>query len=176
MTGISKEYAEALFMLASENNSVEDYGSALQSVIAVIKEIPEYSDFLSAPGIAKQTRIDAIEEAFADFVPHEVLSFLQLLCESGHFAGLEDCAKEYEQLCRAARNISVAKVISAVALSDSQKQRLNQRLEDLSGHHVTSVYEIDEALIGGLKVMLDGTVLDGSLRHNLHEVKVGIKE
>ena len=41
----------------------------------------------------------------------------------------------------------------------------------MSGHIVTAQYEIDESLLGGVVVHMDGMVIDGSLKHQMKEVK-----
>ena len=49
MAQISNEYAEALFALALETGSVKEYSEALDIVLNLMKENPEYIDFLSSP-------------------------------------------------------------------------------------------------------------------------------
>ena len=43
---------------------------------------------------------------------------------------------------------------------------------DVAGiEYTTAEYEVDESIMGGLVVSIDGKVMDGSLRHRLQEIK-----
>lgn len=171
MTEIAKEYGTALFMLACEENSAEEIHLALEKVNSVFTQNPEYIEFLSSPSISLKERLSAIDIAFGDSLPEHLLSFLKLLCEKARISCYFDSADEYKALFDASRRISNAKVTSAVELTAEEKQKLKSKLEGTCKGEVNLEYFIDESLLGGLVVELDGKILDGSLRHRLSEVK-----
>ena len=76
MTQMSKEYATALFQLAAENHTESQILEALKTVSGVLKENPDYVDFLSSPGISKNERLDSVKAAFEGRIPEYVLSFV----------------------------------------------------------------------------------------------------
>ena len=82
-----------------------------------------------------------------------------------------DVADEYERLLLAHRSMSNAVVYSAIELTDAQKSALKARLEKLCGKSVSMSFVIDKSIMGGLYIDIDGSILDGSIRHRLHEVK-----
>jgi ATP synthase F1 delta subunit len=96
---------------------------------------------------------------------------MQLLCEKRRIALFEECVKEYRLLLNAAEARVTAKVTSAVALTDAELFALQQKLEKISGKTVLIEAIVDPDLLGGLTVEIDGTVMDGSLRHRLRRVK-----
>ena len=167
---VSKEYAQALFCLAQETNNTELYLDALKSVVSLIKENPKYMEFLACPSIAINERVTAIKKAFNDLPPH-VLSFLCLLCEKGHITELFSVADEYNELYKEANRIISAEVISAVALSDDQKAKLTQKLEKLYNCKVNLTCSIDNSLLGGVTVKVDGKIVDSSIKHRLKSIK-----
>jgi len=171
MTETSKEYGTALFMLARENGTENEYSSALDTVLNSFNENPEFMDFLCSPRIPKKERLAVIEETFKDALPEHVVSFVQLLCERGRIRNLTSCIKEYKELLDSLNRVSLAKVTSSVELTDAEKQKLVSKLEKISGHSVMLDCSVDKSLIGGLVVEMDGKLMDGSIRHRLHEVK-----
>lgn len=171
MAQVIKEYAMALFDLAQETDSVQEISDSLDTVLALFEENPEYMDFLSSPNIPKSERIAAIEQAFTGSVPENVVSFLSLFCERGRIRSLKECISEYRQLCDAANRISVADVASAVELTEAQKSALVQKLEKICGNAVVLNCTVDESLLGGMVVSVDGKVIDGSVKHKLRELK-----
>ncbi len=171
MTQMNKEYGTALFMLAKELGKESEYAVALECVEEVFASNPEYIDFLASPGIAMGERLDALSRAFGDAIPCDVLSFVKLLCERGRIRSVKGCIEEYKKLLDAQNNVSVAYVKSAVELTDEEKARLKDKLEIQSGHSVIMECTVDESLMGGIVVEIDGRIIDGSLKSRLYEVK-----
>ncbi len=168
---MSKEYGTALFSLALEGGNEQAFAEALDEVIKMFDENPAYVDFLSAPNIPQSERLSAIKEAFSDAVPAQIVSFLQLLCQNNRMHLLHDCAKEYKHLYAASVQVSEAYITSAAMLSQAEKDALAKALQKKCGHAVSPHFEVDENLLGGVVVEVDGNVLDGSLRHRLREIK-----
>ena len=171
MAQISKEYAEALFSLACEENREEEFLASLNTVKDLLESSPEYEALLSSPGIPLGDRLSALESALADVVPEYLLSWLQLLCEKGRIGYFSECVKEYNALLAAKQMVVTARVTSAVELTDGEAAALKEKLEKISGHTVLLERSTDASLLGGLVVEIEGKVMDGSLRHRLRTVK-----
>ena len=171
MSEVSREYAEAMFELARETQSEDAIAAGLKLVAGLVRRDPEILDFLAAPNIPKRERSAVLEKALSGQVPEFVLSLTQLMCESGNIRCIERCAEEYEEILNTARGLSTARVVSATALTEDQKRQLQQRLSEKTGRKVVLDCSVDESLLGGLVVTLDGKVMDGSLKHRLNEVR-----
>ena len=96
---------------------------------------------------------------------------MQLLCAKGHSALLSDSVAQLRHLYEDAIRRHTAYVVSAVPLSDEQQRRLREKLEKIGGGTVQLSCTVDESLLGGIRVELDGKVLDGSLKNRLQDVK-----
>ena len=171
MTETCKEYASAIFALAKEDGLEKEYAAALGEINAQLERQPEYYALLESPNVPIRERRALIEQAFGDSVPEYVLSFTQLLCEKGRIALFSDCVSEYNGMLNALERTSVAVVTSAVELTDGEKAALIKKLEKLSGRTVTAEYKVDESILGGLIVRMDDTLIDGSIRRKLKDVK-----
>ena len=68
-------------------------------------------------------------------------------------------------------NRTVAVITSATPLDEEQKQKVCEKFEKLTGKSIQAVYAVDESLIGGLKVEVEGKTYDGSIKHRLSDVK-----
>lgn len=171
MNELGKEYAAALFMLALEEGKQTDFYDGLEIIRSAFEKEAEYTEFLSCPGIPLDERLSAVELAFGESVPEKVLSFLQLLCEKGRVACFFDAVKEYKRLLDTSERLSDVKVTSAVELTEAEKLRLKDKLESTYDCKVNIEYFIDESLLGGLVVDMDGKIMDSSLRRRLRDVK-----
>ena len=171
MNDISREYAEALFMIAEENGKVEDYFDKLLLIKKVTAENPDYLLLLDSPAIPRSKRLATIDEAFSEDFPEYIISFLKLLCENGRIMYLSDCIKEFEELKDLADNRAKATVYSVVPLDESQKELLCKKLQKITGKFIDAEYIEDRSLLGGIKVEVDGKTLDNSIEKRLQTAK-----
>lgn len=171
MTEMSREYASALFMLAKENGTEVEYMKALELISEVFEENPSYLDFLASPAVSLGERIEMLKKAFSDFAPEHVVSFVSLLCERRRIREFFACVKEYKALYEFSKNVSVAKIKSAVQLTENEKERLKEKLSKMCARDIMLECSVDETLTGGLIIELDGKIIDFSLKTRLHEIK-----
>lgn len=176
MTDLSREYAEALFALASENDQTKEYLEALDTAAALLADNPEYVELLACPAIPTEERDGLLGQTFGQILPEQVLAFIQLLCAHGRIRSFDDCIGEYRLLYQTAVAMSTAEVVSAVPLTEDEREKLSAALTARLGRTVTLECTVDESLLGGMVVRVDGKVLDGSLRCRLHAVKEVMKQ
>jgi len=170
MTAVSKEYASALFELSLELEKTDAVSGAVKTVTAAFEEDPDYIDFLSCYGIPVKERVQAAGAAF-EKIDGTVLSFIQLLIEQGRIGSYFEIAKDFSDLVLAYKSMTTATVYSVGELSDTQKSALVKKLSAVSGKAVTVEYVIDSTLGGGLRIEVGGQVIDGSIRHRLHQLR-----
>lgn len=167
----NKEYSGALFMLAAKDEKLDEYSAALAEIRRIVEENPLYLLFLSSPACSLSERLAAIDEAFGSSYPEYIVSFLKLLCENGRIRELTGCIDGFEDLKRFAANRALATVYSAVELTDLQKQKLCEKLNKATGKTVNASYKVDENLIGGIKVEVDGKTFDSSIEKQFQKIK-----
>ena len=100
MIQTEREYAEALFTLAVEENAVEEYLDSLVTLKQLFDENPDYIEFLNSPAIPLGERTASIDEAFDGRMPQYVVSFIKVLCENGKMRTVLLCIDEFEILAR----------------------------------------------------------------------------
>ena len=173
MKKISREYAEALFMIASERQLQKQFFQQLESVKEILDSEQEYAELLSSPSVPLSERLNLIESAFDGKLDGEVLSFIMLLTEKGRICCFSDCVKEYKELISEMENKVNAVVKSAVKLTPMQMEKLQKQLSEKSRKNVVLEQEIDTAIVGGVVIEIDGKIIDASLRRKLDEI-VGV--
>jgi F-type H+-transporting ATPase subunit delta len=69
------------------------------------------------------------------------------------------------------RNREVAEVRSAVPLDDDQRQRLAEALGNATGKQLEVRVIVDESILGGIVAQVGDTVIDGSVRRRLEQLR-----
>ena len=171
MTDTSKSYAEALFSLAQESNTLEETLAALKMLRDGILDTPGAMELFASPSIAKDERCEVLDKAFGDVQPEHVMGLVHVLIRHGHIRALDDCLKAYAQLYDSARKLSTAYVTSAVELPQTVRDELVEKLSRKLGRTIRIECAVDPTLLGGMVVRVDGKIIDGSMRKRLHEIK-----
>ena len=171
MTDMSKAYADALFSLALETNTVFETLMALKEIREGIYGTEGAMDLLASPSIPKDERCAVLEKAFGDVQPEHVMSFVCVLVQHGHIRELNDCLEAYTALHDEHCRLSTAYVTSAIELTAKEKGDLTEKLSRKFQRTIHMECTVDPSLLGGLVVRLDGMVIDGSLKHRLQEIK-----
>ena len=171
MTTTSKEYAEALFELAAGEEVLEETSDGLVTVVSALKQTPEYRQLLSSAAVGKAARIEALENAFRGKIPNVLLGVLRMMVSRGHVSALDGMALEFEELSRQYRGESVALVTSAVPLKEAEAVAIRAELEKRFARRIVLRCELDPGLIGGVRVEVEGRVIDGSVRNKLDQIK-----
>ena len=171
MTTTSKEYAAALFELSVGANQTKETMDGLETVVSALLQTPAYRDLLASPAISRVVRIQALDAAFRGKIPDVLLWTLRMMISRGHVKDVDKMARDYMALVRGYRGESIAKVTSAVEMKEADAAILRQKLEQRFHRTVIMQFEVDPRLIGGLRVELDGKVIDGSLRNKLDQIK-----
>ena len=61
--------------------------------------------------------------------------------------------------------------VSAVALDESARSRLQEKLQRVTGKTITLTEKVDPSVLGGLRLDLGGTRLDGTVQGRLERLR-----
>ncbi len=161
MTALEKEYGDAIYSLALEEDCLDEVMEGLELAVGVFRDNPGYLTLVQNPALSKEERLGLLDEAFGG--THEyVLHLLKLLCERSALALTAGCFEQFKTLVYAQRGILPVEVISAVPLTDAQQEVLRAKLEAKTGKTVLLQSKLDPAVLGGVKLRYEGRELDGT--------------
>lgn len=171
ITVVAKRYAEALFQLATEKNIADQLISELGTVKDVFKNDKQLVDFLSHPRVTLQDKKQLIDEAFKS-QNDTVLNTLKILVERHRLSEIVAIIDHYNHLYNEANGIATATVFSVRPLTDDEKASLEKSFKaKLNKDSITFTNEIDESLVGGVRIRIGNTIYDGSISGKLNRLK-----
>lgn len=162
---VSKTYGGALFDLAVEEGQLDVVEEEVRLLLATCDENEDFIKLLNHPKITREEKVKVVETVFKDRLSQTMTGFLVLVVEKGRNDELESILKYFLERVREYKNIGVAKVTSAVPLSEEQKKSVEQRLLETTKYVSFEMdYAVDESLIGGLVIRIGDRVVDSSIR------------
>ena len=167
MTETAKMYGGSLYDLAAEEGLETRILGELDEVQSLLKQNPDYLRLLSTPSIPKKERCGLLDEALRGQVHLYVLNFLKILCEKGTLRELSGCARAYRLRYNQAHGILEATATSAVPMTAQQTQALHAKLEKLTGKTIDLKTKVDPGVLGGIRLDMEGTELDGTVQNRL---------
>lgn len=171
MTKYAKTYGGALYDLAAEDHLTKEILGDLSKVLAVLNEFPDYIKLMQTPSVQKSEKHDLIDEAWKGNLNPYTINFMKLLCDNGKFSEIKSCEEEYHRRFNEDHNIIVAHAVSAAPISDELKEKLVKALAAKTQKTVELTVTVDESLIGGMKLELEGVQLDGTVSYHLGAIK-----
>ena len=170
MTKTAKTYGDALFTLAKDEGLQERILQDLALAVQIFRDNPDYLRLLREPSIKKAERLGLLEEAWKASLHPYTLNFLKLLCENGTLGLLSECEQAYHDCYNRENGILAVRAVCAAPLKDELRRKLCDKLAEKTGKRIELRVEVDEALIGGMRLEMGGQELDGSVRHHLNAI------
>lgn len=165
----ANRYAQAAFDLALEHEELGAWERDLASLAdAVASE--EALTFVASRQIGADSKEEFLRRAAGETAPL-VWNLVRLLGSRGRLALLPQIAERFQTLLDDHRGIAHAHVLTAVKMSDAERQALASRLSEITSKEIQiDAYEAPE-ILGGLVARIGDTLIDGSTRSKLLALK-----
>ncbi len=164
-------YGDALYDLASSENIREEVFRELRETEEVFRQNPDYVRLLSPNGYSREERCRLVHEAFQGQVGQYLLNFLEILTGKGMIGHIGDCLSEYRKRYFEEEGIIDVRVTSAYELSGEQKKRLQAKIEKMTGKRAEIEIRVDESVLGGIRLNMDGEQYDGTVQNDLSRIR-----
>ena len=171
MTQAGSVYGEALYQLCLEEKLTQAVLPQLRCLQQSFASEPDFIRLLASPSIPKEERCAILDRSFRDQVHAYVLNFLKILTEKGYIRHFDDCCKSFIALYNTDNGILPVTAVTALELTQVQKQRLMEKLASVTGKKIELTNRVDPAVLGGMRLDYDGKRLDDTIAHRLDAIR-----
>ena len=171
MTQIGSVYGEALYELALSENLIEEIRAQLLVLDESFQAEPDFLRLLCSPNLSKQERCQILDDIFRGRMHLYLLNFLKILTEKGYIKQFSSCCEMFTQLYNRDHNIVSVTAVTAVALSQKQREALTQKLTRITGKNILLRNRVNPACLGGVRLDYDGQRLDGTVKNHLDRLR-----
>ncbi len=163
---LARPYAEAVFELAVESNSLSQWADTLSFLNAVVTD-SKFSALVRNPSVDKNALCEILlelckEQAELNF-NEEAENFVKLLINNDRLSVMPSLIKQFEKLKAEHEGYLKVEVISTYAVKTPQKKELTEALEKRFGKKVELEVNIDRSLMGGWLIRTGDQVIDLSV-------------
>ena len=167
---IAEEYAKALFGL-SANDKLKDIDDDLHIICQALDENPDAIKVLTYPNISINNKKELINNITKN-VDELLKRFLYVLVDNDRFGYLNEISEEFHKMVTYKSDIALVEVTSMKKLNEDQLEQLTNLLKKrLNVKNIKINNIVDEKIIGGIKCVHDGQIIDLSIKNKLETLK-----
>jgi len=163
---LARPYAEAAFQLARDTQSLPAWSDMLKLAASIVGD-ERVARALDNPRLDAAAKESLLLSVGGDRFDEPARNFIRVLVEGERVTLLPQIAAMYETLKNEAESTAKATIESAFELSPAQLAELTAALEKRFGKKIETTVTVNPDLIGGARVAVGDSVLDGSVQAKL---------
>lgn len=169
---VSRRYATAILEIGTETGTLDALVSEISRVAEAYNSSEELKSALENPLVPYEAK-KAILNDLADRLGLSATAknTLSFLGDRRRMRALPSIAQRLRELADQKKGLLRAEVVSAAPLSEDYYTKLRAQLERMTGKQVAIDKREDPSLLAGVVTRIGDTVLDGSLKTRLQQMK-----
>jgi F-type H+-transporting ATPase subunit delta len=165
-------YAKSLLDLAQEQDKLELVYEDMKLLDNICKTNREFANVLKSPIIKEDKKNLIIESVTAGRINSLTASFIKLLGSKSREANLPEIISAFIEQYNVAKGIHRVKLTTAIEVSDEIKNDFIGKIKASEGvEHIELETVVDEDLVGGFVLEMEGYLADASIRRDLNDVQ-----
>ena len=173
MNQIAQTYAEALFSLGLEDkklSKLQDEGKALSEII---HDNEDFLLLIDSRFMSREERQDIASKILKDF-DEDIVNFVKVLIANNRTNYIKDVLEAFNSLCNEYKGVKEGLIYSAFPLNKEIINKIKNKISQIEGMDVELISRIDPSLIGGVKVVINSHVYDGSIKNQLEKMQIDL--
>jgi F-type H+-transporting ATPase subunit delta len=170
---VARPYAEALFKVALERNTLGPVADGIAFVAAAERD-PQMRSALSNPKVSAQQKKDLLASVGGERLGAELKNLIAILVDNHREVLAGDIAEQFDELKRKHEQVVRARITSAHPLDDAQREEIVSALEKRYGKKIEAELDVDPQLLGGARVQVGDQVINASVRDALAQMAAAL--
>lgn len=164
-------YAKAILSFALEQQKEVEVNNDMLLVANTIQDSKELQLLLNSPVLKTELKKSALKEIFAGKTSPLTIGLINLLIDNKRLPILGEVAKKYNVIFDSLKGIEVAKVTTAIPLTEELNQQVLRKVIEITGKQATIESIINPDIIGGFILRVGDIQYDASVANKLQVLK-----
>ena len=173
---VDRTYAGALAEAAHELDMEALILEEGEQIVGILKDEPDLKKFIGFPGISADEKKAVLTGIFEGRICRELLNFLYVLIDKRRAERFESIMKVYRKLLEEEEGVSYGTVYSVEGLDDNQISEIEEDISNLLQAKVKLTNETDPGIMAGIKVLIDGKIIDATYKRMFNEMSAQIRK
>ena len=167
----ASRYAKSLLSLSIDQKSLEEVNKDMKFVADTCKSSSELILLLKSPIVKTDKKLAILNAIFSNKIGKLVSSFIEIITKKKREAIILDIARAFNEQYNTHKNITSAKVSTAIALDKELKSKIMAIVKTASKGDVEIEEEVNKDLIGGFVIKIGDQQVDSSINSKLQKLK-----
>jgi F-type H+-transporting ATPase subunit delta len=164
-------YAKAILNLAKETNTDSLVNDNMKFIAGTIAGSSDLKRMLKSPVIKAADKRKVLTALFGEKVDTIIKGLFNLLEENKRMMMLEVIAKQYSIIYDYDKNIQVAKVTTAVALTKELEDKIQAKIVEITGNSAGIENIVNPTILGGFILRVGDVQYDASISNQLNQLR-----
>ena len=173
MNEIASRYASGLYSIALEQNKVNVWQEEIKTIHKLFLENREFLDVLNSAFLPLNEKEEMLDKTLKGVDPN-IVNLVKLLVKNHRQRYILDTFQAFNSLANELRGVKEGLIYSTYRLDDKTLEKIKQKIKEIEKCDVDLINIIDPTLIGGMRVVIDGHIYDGSIKSYLEKLKTSL--
>jgi ATP synthase F1 delta subunit len=168
---VATAYGTALFEAARDRAKMEIVAEELEALDRIFREEPLFFELVCSPSIDASGKKASLDRVLRGKVSEELMNFLFILIDKRRIGQFRRIVRAYRKQMDDSMNVSAGMIYSVEPLSEDRLKQFETETGKLLRKSVKLENLLDPALVGGVRIFIEGKLIDASIRKQLDELK-----
>ena len=173
MNEITQTYAEALFSLALEEKKMSLLQEQVKELSSIIEDNSDFLMLLDSRFMGVNERKEIASKILKE-CDEDLVSLIKVVIDHNRTNYIPEIFQAFNSLCNEYNGVMEGLLYSAYPLDKATINHIKKKISQIEHHEVELLPKIDPNLIGGVKVVINSHVYDGSIKNQLEKMQVDL--
>jgi F-type H+-transporting ATPase subunit alpha len=178
MAELAKEltFAKDLYRVAQKSKKQEQILLESEQLVETFDREEIFYKYFRSPSVSKEEKKNVIRQIYGGQIQPELLDFLMVMIDRNGESLLAGIVRQYGILLNESMGISNGIIYSAVPISQDKIENFEKKLEDHLNKKVKLLSRVDTSLIGGVRIFIEGRLIDFSVKKRLADLALKLHD
>lgn len=173
-SALAEGYAAAFFEVAKAEGALTVVGNELATFANAYESSPQLQQTLTDQAIPLERRQQVVEALLGSKAHSVTTNLVSMVIGAGRARELPSLVSALLTRSAAEQGKASGEVRSAHPLTAEQQAALTAAVEKSTGKSVSLTFLVDPTVLGGVVTKVGDSIIDGSIRHRLDQLKAAI--
>lgn len=165
------KFSKSIFSVAQKHNAETEISELLDIFNSVSNASPKFKQFLITKQINIDLKIKIINKIFDGILSKEQIKISSQIINLIDLRFLKLINKKYKKLHNQSLNLINVVAVSSQKLNDSDLSDISSKISEKINKTVSIKNLVDKSILGGIKLKVGNTLIDGSISNKLKKLK-----